>query len=43
MVLLVGGFALDNLTDQLGPMGYPIVRQQSADNPDFWEAATAES
>jgi hypothetical protein len=38
MVLLVGGVALDNLTDELKSMRYPIVRVQSAGNPDFWEA-----
>lgn len=37
MVLLVGGVALDNLTDELRPMRYPIVRVQSSANPDFWE------
>jgi hypothetical protein len=37
-VLLAGGFALDNLTDRLLPMGYPVLRQQSAQNPDLWEA-----
>jgi predicted transglutaminase-like cysteine proteinase len=38
MVLLVAGFALDNLTDELRQMRYPIVRVQSAGNPDFWES-----
>lgn len=37
MVLLVGGICLDNLTDQLRPMHYPILRVQSATNPDFWD------
>jgi predicted transglutaminase-like cysteine proteinase len=37
MVLLVGDIALDNLTDELKPMRYPVVRVQSAANPDFWE------
>jgi predicted transglutaminase-like cysteine proteinase len=42
MVLLAGGFALDNLTDRLLPMSYQVVRQQSAANPDLWEVPTAE-
>jgi hypothetical protein len=37
LVLLAGGFAPDNLTDELRPMLCPIVRVQSASNPDFWE------
>ena len=37
MVLIVEDLALDNLTDELKPMRYPIVRVQSASNPDFWE------
>lgn len=37
LVLLAGGFALDNLTDRLLPMSYRIVRTQSAENPDLWE------
>jgi predicted transglutaminase-like cysteine proteinase len=40
MVLLAGGFALDNLIDRLRPMTYPVVRQQSAANPDLWETPT---
>lgn len=40
MVLLVDGLALDNLTDQLKPMHYQIVRTQSAANPDFWDPPT---
>ena len=39
MVLLAGGLALDNLTDELHPMRYRIVRKQSAVNPDEWESA----
>jgi predicted transglutaminase-like cysteine proteinase len=39
VVLLVGGVALDNLTDQLLPMHYPVVRQQTAENPDLWQTA----
>lgn len=38
MVLLAGGVALDNLTDELKSMRYPIVRVQSAANPDFWHS-----
>jgi predicted transglutaminase-like cysteine proteinase len=41
MVLLAGGFALDNLTDRLLPISYPVVRQQSAANPDLWEVPTS--
>jgi predicted transglutaminase-like cysteine proteinase len=37
MVLLAGGFALDNLADRLLPMRYPALRQQSAESPDLWE------
>lgn len=41
LVLLVDGAALDNLTDRLLPMRYPIVRRQSADDPDRWESPPA--
>jgi predicted transglutaminase-like cysteine proteinase len=35
MVLLVDGLALDNLTEHIAPMRYPIVRYQTS-NPDTW-------
>jgi predicted transglutaminase-like cysteine proteinase len=38
MVLLVDGVALDNLTSDIAPMRYPVVRVQSMDNPDLWQA-----
>lgn len=37
MVLLVDGVALDNLTGEIRPMVYPIVRTQSLQQPDVWE------
>ncbi len=38
LVLRAGDVVLDNLTDEIGPMRYKVVRQQSAGNPDVWEA-----
>lgn len=43
LVLRVGDVVLDNLTDTIGPMRYPVVRQQSAENPDTWEATAPPS
>jgi predicted transglutaminase-like cysteine proteinase len=43
MVLLAGGFALDNPTERLLSMRYPVLRQQSAENPDLWEMPNAQS
>ncbi len=37
LVLLVDGVTLDNLTPEIGPMRYAIVRMQSIDDPDRWE------
>jgi predicted transglutaminase-like cysteine proteinase len=37
MVLLVDGVALDNLTAEIRPMAYEVVRTQSLDHPDVWE------
>jgi len=38
MVLIVDGDMLDNLTSEIGPMRYRVVRTQSAGDPDLWEA-----
>jgi predicted transglutaminase-like cysteine proteinase len=38
LVLRVENVVLDNLTDVIGPVRYPVVRQQSAGNPDIWES-----
>lgn len=38
LVLREGNVVLDNLTHVIGPMRYPVVRQQSAANPDIWES-----
>lgn len=43
LVLRVGDVVLDNLTDRIGAMRYPVVRQQSATNPDLWEAADGQT
>jgi len=37
MVLLVDGVALDNLTAEIRPMAYAVVRTQSPEQPDVWE------
>jgi predicted transglutaminase-like cysteine proteinase len=37
MVVLVDGIVLDNLTSELRPMAYQVVRTQSLANPDVWE------
>jgi len=37
MVLLVDGVALDNLTGEIRPMAYAVVRTQSLDHPDVGE------
>ncbi len=34
-----GSVVLDNLTPEIGPMRYPVVRTQSIDDPDRWEAS----
>ncbi len=39
LVLRVGDVVLDNLTDTIGPMRYPVVKQQSAASPDIWESS----
>jgi predicted transglutaminase-like cysteine proteinase len=38
LVVLVDGLVLDNLTPMLRPMHYKVVRTQSLQNPDLWEA-----
>jgi len=41
MVLIAGGRVMDNLNQQVRPsaqLGYTIVRQQSSEDPDIWEA-----
>jgi predicted transglutaminase-like cysteine proteinase len=37
VVVLVDGAALDNLTGDIGPMRYPVVRMQSAQDPNLWD------
>ena len=39
LVLIVDNVVLDNLTSAIGPIRYPVVRTQAADNLDYWEAA----
>lgn len=39
LVLLVDGLALDNLTNDLRPMHYRVVRRQSSTSPDQWQTA----